>query len=116
MADSSEDTTDLCILAAIIIIRRRRSRREKVKRLWVRPWLARRDEFGAYETLMRELEEEDIAGLPLPVPGYISFQRMHPHLFKLLEKVSPLISKKDMQFHEAGHSGSSAISGHSSGP
>ena len=110
MADSSEDTTDLCILAAIIIIRRRRSRREKVKRLWARPWLARRDEFGAYETLMRELEEEDIL-------GYISFQRMHPHLFKeLLEKVSPLISKKDMQFHEAGHSGSSAISGHSSGP
>ena len=39
MADSLDDTTDLCILAAIIIIRRRRRRREKVKRLWVRPWL-----------------------------------------------------------------------------
>ena len=49
---------------------------------------------------MRELEEEDIG-----LPGYISFQRMHPHLFKeLLENVSPLISNKDMQFHEAGHS------------
>ena len=93
MADSSDDTvtTDLCILAAITIIRRRRRRREEVKRLWVRPWLSRRDEFGAYDTLMRELEEED-------VPGYISFQRMHPHLFfELLakDKVSPLISKQD---------------------
>ena len=84
MADFSDDTTDLCILAAITIIRRRRRRREEVKLLWVRPWLARRDEFGAYDTLMRELEEED-------VPGYISFQRMHPHLFfELLAKVSPL--------------------------
>lgn len=80
-------------LIFIILMRRRRRRRQaKIKRkkriCWVRPWLQRRQQLGAYDNLMIELANEDI-------PGYIAFQRLAPDLFtELLEKVRPHIEKK----------------------
>ena len=63
--------------------------RKKKRVCWVRPWLVRRHQLGAYDGLMIELANED-------VDGYISFQRMAPELFaELLGKVGPLIQKKD---------------------
>ena len=44
---------------------------------------------------MKELEREDL-------PGYKSFQRLHPELFReLLHKVAPLIARKDTNFRQA---------------
>ena len=79
----------LALLAVVLIRRRRRRRQRRRRRWWVRPWILRRRQYGAYDTLMKELEAEDI-------PGYKSFQRLYPEVFKqLLEKVTPLIKKKD---------------------
>lgn len=80
---------------ALIVLRQRHAKQKKKRSLWAHNWLIRRDELGAYNTLMKELEEEDI-------PGYISFQRMHPDLFKeLLEMVTPLIQKKDTRMRRS---------------
>ena len=32
-------------------------------RLWVRPWIARRNQYGAYHALVQELSSEDRSGL-----------------------------------------------------
>ena len=69
--------------------RERIASRKKRRTVWVKPWLQRRFQLGAYDGLMVELANEDI-------DGYISFQRMAPDLFgELLRKVGPLIQKKD---------------------
>jgi hypothetical protein len=68
--------------------RNKRSRKSVVRSCWVRPWLQRRDLFGAYDTLMVELAEED-------VKGYISFQRICPEMFtELLNLIGPSIEKQ----------------------
>ena len=63
--------------------------RKKKRSIWVKPWLQRRHQLGAYDGLMVELANEDLE-------GYISFQRMAPDLFaELLSKVGPIIQKQD---------------------
>ena len=62
---------------------------KKKRQCWVRPWLVRRHQLGAYDGLMLELANEDLE-------GYVSFQRMAPQLFaELLSKVGPSIVKQD---------------------
>ena len=68
---------DLLSVAVILILSRRQQRQKNQKRIWIMPWLSRRQEFGAFDNLMKELEMED-------TPGYVSFQRMHPELFEEL--------------------------------
>ena len=71
-----------------------KSKRRK-RSCWVRPWLHRRYQLGAYDGLMVELANED-------VPGYISFQRLAPELFgELLSKVGPLIQRQDTHMRKA---------------
>ena len=85
----------LAVLVVILLRRRRRRLGNRRKRIWVRPWLLRRNQYGAYETLMQELQAEDR-------PGYRSFQRMYPEVFKqLLQKVTPLIQKKNTRMRMA---------------
>ena len=63
--------------------------RKKRRQCWVKPWLQRRHQLGAYDGLMVELANEDLE-------GYIGFQRLAPDLFgELLAKVGPLIQRKD---------------------
>ena len=63
--------------------------RRKKRSCWVKQWLTRRYELGAYDTLMLELANEDIE-------GYVAFQRMAPDLFnELLFMVTPYIEKKE---------------------
>ena len=63
--------------------------RKRRRTVWVKPWLSRRFQLGAYDTLMIELANEDI-------DGYIAFQRLAPDLFEeILGKVGPLIQKQD---------------------
>ena len=55
--------------------RRRQRRQRREKTMWVRPWLSRRAEYGAYTNLMKELELED-------PKAFRNFMRMEPAMFK----------------------------------
>ena len=67
--------------------RRRRMNRQR-RRVWIRPWVRRREEFGIYDQLLVELRREDTA-------SFVNFLRMPPGMFdELLERVGPRISKQ----------------------
>ena len=98
--EKSEDVTEimhsLVRLTAKFVLKRtlkrvkaRNSSKRKPRTVWVKPWLQRRHQLGAYDTLMIELANEDIE-------GYIGFQRLAPDVFQeLLSKVGPLIQRED---------------------
>ena len=66
-------------------IRRRRGQR---RRVWIRPWIGRRRQFGMYGQLLVELRNEDTA-------SFINFMRMPPEMFdELLARVGPRITKQ----------------------
>ena len=67
-------------------------RKRKERSHWVRPWLKRRPETGAYSKLLRELAIED----PM---CFRHFLRMDVERFhKLLEMVGPIIEVSTKQF------------------
>ena len=58
-------------------------RRRTPRKVWVREWLARRQEFGQYDRLLTELHKEDQR-------GYKNYLRITPDLFQeMVEKVTP---------------------------
>ena len=81
--------TTLYVLKRTLARRADRNKTRKPRTCWVKPWLQRRHQLGAYDTLMVELAQEDRQ-------GFVGFQRIAPDLFgELLAKVGPLIAKKD---------------------
>ena len=86
----------LCLAgsAAIIAIaiRRHRHRRNRRKRLlWTRPWILKREQFGAYHCLLQELRASDRIGLK-------NYLRMNQSSFnEILNRVAPIIQKEDTQ-------------------
>ena len=76
----------LCIRVQLMLQRHRRMRRNRqMRRVWIRPWVRRRDEFGIYGQLLVELRRED----------FVNFLRMPPWMFdELLERVGTRISKQ----------------------
>jgi hypothetical protein len=75
-----------------VVQRRRETRR---RRWWVRPWISRRLDFGAYDQLMRELEDEDVT-------SFTNFLRFTPEGFReLLDTVGPHIQKQDTFWRKA---------------
>jgi hypothetical protein len=87
-----------CVAVGAVAIQRRQLKRLKVARkprIWVRPWIGRRMDYGFFETLMQELANEDR-------PGYKNFIRMYPDLFnELVNLVSPLITRKNTNMRQA---------------
>lgn len=84
------------IAAAIvsIIVKRRRLRRKR-KRLWVREWINRRNMEEVSNSLVYELRNQD-------VNEFRKLLRMSPSQFDLLlQKVTPLISKRDTRMRKA---------------
>lgn len=86
---------DLDILPSLLIIimaaayRQHLRSRRKRRTCWTRPWTLRRQEHGAHHSLIKELAQEEHE-------SYKNFVRMtKKDLTELLEKVSPLIVKKD---------------------
>ena len=76
-------------LGCLVQIRRRR------KRLWVKPWISRRLDFGFYNKLMRELEAEDEAALT-------NLMRMEPAMYhELLHRLTPRLTKQDTNWRKA---------------
>lgn len=65
------------------------------RRWWVRPWIQRREEFGASSRLLEELKEED-------PETYRNVLRMSATKFQeLLNLVEPIIRKQDTHFRQA---------------
>ena len=61
----------------------------------MRPWLSRRLDYGHYDTLMRELEAEDVV-------SFRNFFRMDPAMFReVLQRVGPRIEKYDTWYRKA---------------
>jgi len=86
----------VCIIIILGAIRRRRNNRRLVRRsCWVRPWIRRRPQFGAFHALLKELSTED-------PPSFRNFLRMDQTTFEeLLTLVSPLIKRQDTVMREA---------------
>ncbi|CAH1997306.1 unnamed protein product [Acanthoscelides obtectus] len=76
-------------ISAIMTVCLLLKKNKKKRRLWVRPWIARREQQGIHHTLLRELQFEDLK-------SYINYLRMDEDSFKFIaSKISPLISKQN---------------------
>ena len=63
--------------------------------VWKKPWLEEHDNQGAFTNLVQELRESD-------QESFRNYLRMGPEAFDYLtDKVDPLISKEDTNFHKA---------------
>jgi hypothetical protein len=70
-------------------------RRRRNRTIWTRDWLLRRDDLGAYDTLLSELREEDKG-------SFLNFLRVTPELFdEMVRKVAPYIQKEDTVFRKS---------------
>jgi len=92
--DSSDSDDDVIVsslmLVASTLYRRRQLRvRTRNRTIWARHWISKREEYGAYNGLVREIRVNDTA-------SYRNFLRMDDTSFDtLLHKVSPLIARQD---------------------
>ncbi|KAJ8909693.1 hypothetical protein NQ315_011427, partial [Exocentrus adspersus] len=77
------------VIEELITILEDQLRDNRNKRVWIRPWLARRNTHGASNMLLKELAVED-------VPEYRNCMRMTPDCFNLLlQKINRIIQKTD---------------------
>lgn len=80
----------------VYILSKRIKSRNRKRRLWVRSWIKRRDIDNTAQNLIRDLRNEETD------EEFRNFFHMSPQQFDiLLEKVSPIISKKDTNFRKA---------------
>ena len=78
MADiHSSDEEEIVVLIAAYNHVHNQERKRRRPRWWVKPWLERREQFGAYEHLFRELRDET-------PEDFKSFLRMEPQHFDVL--------------------------------
>ena len=86
---------DLLDMAGVLWFLYLRRKMRSERSIWCRQWLLRRDDLGAYNTLLSELKLED-------QKSFLNFLRMSPGLFEgLLEKIRPLIQKEDTNYRKA---------------
>ena len=93
MGDTSDDVT-LVALSALLLgygikfREGRKKKRRKQRTVWVKPWISRRDELGAYNALINEMVMTDRE-------DYRRFMRMNTETFtELIEKLRPYITKR----------------------
>lgn len=88
----------IILLLAMQCIQKLISAQQKKKRkrkIWVRDWISRRQDFGASAQLLTEMRVEDAM-------GYKNYMRMLPHQFDcLLSQVKSSIQKKDTHMRNA---------------
>jgi hypothetical protein len=85
MENPSDEEIIIPVCILLIAVGIKQYRRNMFGRLWVRPWIGRRNQYGAYHSLIQELSAEDPNGLK-------NFLRMDMASFnELLEIVTPLI-------------------------
>ena len=90
--DAKQNILLSCAATAVSITinrRRRRRAKERRKREWVKDWVSKRVELGAYHSLFQEFQQSDIRQLR-------NFLRMDMDSFlELLVRVEPKIRKED---------------------
>lgn len=78
---------------AVVLYRRIRQRRRR--RYWIRPWIARRPQFGDFENLMAELERESQG-------DFVAYLRMEPAMFhELVQRLTPRLTKQDSNWRKS---------------
>lgn len=78
---------------AVVLYRRIRQRRRR--RYWIRPWIARRPQFGDFENLMAELERESQG-------DFVAYLRMEPAMFhELVQRLTPRLTKQDTNWRKS---------------
>ena len=88
------DVIDLTLHQYMALLSRNSRKRCERRRYWVRPWIARRRQFGLYDQLMVELRNDDHE-------AFINFLRMPPAMFdELLTRVGPKITKQSTTCRE----------------
>ena len=89
-----EEEDDVLIMMSAVWFLMIRRHRKTERTLWTRNWLLRREDLGAYHTLLQELKQEDRN-------SFLNFLRMSPGIFaSLLTKVSPKIKRKITSFRK----------------
>ncbi|XP_066971926.1 uncharacterized protein [Macrobrachium rosenbergii] len=89
-----DPSSDEEVAAAAIVLLKWKKKQMK-KRLWTRPWLARRQEGSVYYKLLRELSSE----VPDTMRKWIHLSK--EAYLKLLQLVTPLIEKEDTNMRDA---------------
>lgn len=80
----------------VAILSNRIKNRKRKRRFWVRTWILRREIENTVENLIRDLRSEETDD------EFKKFFRLSPQQFDiLLEKVDPIIRKKDTNFRKA---------------
>ena len=71
-------TRDRELAAAVIVYRitKQRKYRKRNRRVWVKPWLTRRDTFGFHDGLMHELRQENTEEYPVGSKAIFSSDRV----------------------------------------
>ena len=83
------------IILARIILEKQRRCQPRTQRYWIRPCLARQLDYGPYNRIMTELQNEDVA-------AFQNFIRMDPAMFQeILTRVGPRIEKFETWYHKA---------------
>ena len=57
--DSESECAAAVIIVAAISKKRKRMRKKRLRSIWVKPWLGRRNDLGVDNTLLREFRLED---------------------------------------------------------
>ncbi len=95
LVDIQRDIAQFDGAIAQVVQARRRQRVGNRKIFWFRPWLLRRPIYVHYETLLTELNQEDI-------PAFQNYTRMDPDMFfELVERLTPRIEKQDTWYCKA---------------
>jgi hypothetical protein len=83
------------MLAGAVWMLMKRKPHKSHRTIWVKEWLLKRNDLGAYETLLSELREEDQG-------SFLNFFRLSPGMFEwLLDQVQPYIQKQDTNYRQA---------------
>lgn len=91
----SELNKIVLLLAIECVAKLMRDKKKKRRRVWVRDWISRREDFGASSCLLKEMRQEDH-------DGYKNHLRMLPEKFdELLGKIGDKITKNDTHMRNA---------------
>lgn len=82
-------------VAACVIILTKLKKEKKKRTVWVREWILRREELGAYSHLMRERSVED----PVQFSNFVGMKLVDFEY--IVEEITPFIIRQDTKFRRA---------------
>ncbi|GBO99314.1 hypothetical protein EVAR_564_1 [Eumeta japonica] len=95
MDNNRSELNQIVLLLAIECVAKLMRDKKKRRRVWVRDWISRREDFGASSCLLKEMRQED-------PDGYRNHLRMLTEKFdELLGKIVDKITKNDTHMRNA---------------